>query len=82
MPIFDYYNIIFENVGIHEFNEMIAALKMDIKKDTINQYVLIPKESTGILNKVLEDFICEINAIFKYFKIKLTFLRLIYPNGQ
>jgi len=41
----------------------------------INRYVLNPKETIGILNKGLEDFICVSSMqFFKRFKINTDFL--------
>jgi len=54
---------------------MIAAFNMDTEEDNINRYVLNPKESIGILNKGLEDFICVSSMqFFKRFKINTDFL--------
>lgn len=38
--------------------QIIAALKMATEEDNMNSYVLNPKESTGVLNKGPESFIC------------------------
>jgi hypothetical protein len=53
---------------------MVATLYMDTEQDNISRYVLNPKESIGIVNKGLEDFICVSSMqFFKRFKINTDF---------